>query len=420
MLPGPVRHLHSPEWRKASPKQKIKAYWRALGLPDDLPADQISSQLDSKFPKEFASFREIAAKRAEGVKTDDVYHLKNASLAFSLLIGALFRGAAHCAVMRWVSERPYSPATVLDIGCDNGLLTCFYAFLWPSATVKGVDISNDGIDRARELAALLELTNIDFETQCAENLNACEPDRTYDLIITSTVLEDAGYFESMESDEYFLDEAFDIESQKPGPPAFREIARLLAPDGRWLGAEFLMTPHLLWRWVGALQLAGLSIERESCRRIKCDESLLSILVAGKEVSARVSAGWAINYWTRENLYTPVPIASQPNRIVGGEALAALHRLPQKRRIAVARRWDKGAAESARETERIELFITESLVAIVRARNNMHLQVFVLEIRELDNARNAWEKVAKEFQESGCKFQSHLQQDLTQLSADPIK
>jgi cyclopropane fatty-acyl-phospholipid synthase-like methyltransferase len=58
---------------------------------------------------------------------------------------------------------------VLDLGCENGVLTCFYAILWPDEKVFGVKRSQAAVSAARELAKRLGLANVSFEQKGARS-----------------------------------------------------------------------------------------------------------------------------------------------------------------------------------------------------------------------------------------------------------
>lgn len=408
MLPASVRHLHSSEWRAAGAKQKIRIYFEALGLPRDLATNPIAERLHAHFADELAQFKEVVAERANGFDRGDIYQLKNVSLEFSLLTGAAFRGPVHQTVMRWVAERHYSPATILDVGCDNGILTCFYALLWPTATVMGIDISLAGVSRAQELAASLELTNVRFLTKSIEEFATPEKNSQFDLVLTTTVLHEAGYFAPMESNHWFLDEAFPAGQCKSASPVFSIVAGLLSiSGGRWLGAEGLATPHLLWRWVGALQAAGLHLERDSCARLKHDDELMSVLVAGRNVSEPATPAWATEFWVRKKLRAFGPKTRLPIQIPDLEAQFVFDSIPAKRRVAIACKWSNESSLAGREWERIEIWLTDTLAILYRIHANMGLEIYISGINQLDIVRENWELIGERYKESGCKFERRI-------------
>ena len=81
-----------------------------------------------------------------GGPTPEFYALKNHSLRFSLDITFQYDGNFYAEYLSGVvvEHRTHQPRPrrVLDLGCDNGLLTCFYAQHFPEAEVIGIDAAN--------------------------------------------------------------------------------------------------------------------------------------------------------------------------------------------------------------------------------------------------------------------------------------
>jgi len=101
-----------------------------------------------------------------------------------------------CTFQRLSFEPP-----VLDLGCGEGL---FSYVLFSEKLDTGIDINPRELERARELGAYVELIH-------AEGDSIPKPDGSYKTIISNSVL------------EHIPDLA----------PIFREIHRLLTPDGRF-------------------------------------------------------------------------------------------------------------------------------------------------------------------------------------------
>ncbi len=404
-----VRFLHTPQWRAAPAKQQIGTYLEAIGLSKDFAIEEIVERLERRYPREYVSFTELVEQRANGFDRADIYELKNSSLEFSLLTGAVYRGAVHRAVMRWVSERKYAPSTVLDLGCDNGILTCFYALLWPDASVTGIDISAAGVARAKDLASLLGVSNASFVVSSIEDFATSEREGQFSLAITTTVIHEAAYFETLEEDgSWFQDEAFAPAFEPSTPQFFRTMARLLHPtEGRWLGGEILTTPHLLWRWVRALESCGLGLQRDACIRLKCDKQLISVLVAGRATVDEATPAWAASYWIRDELPVFGPKTRLPLNFSGVAAKWFFDSIPNKRKVASAVKWDPGRSSIDREANRIEIWLTETQVILYRVSSTMFLKIYFLELRELENARNNWEEVAKSYENSEGLYQRRI-------------
>jgi arsenite methyltransferase len=107
--------------------------------------------------------------------------------------------------------------TVLDIGCGCGL-DSFLAALQagPEGHVVGVDLTPEMLEWASKAAAQSSLTNLDFREGSAEALPF--EDASFDLVISNGVLNLVPDKES----------------------AFREIARVLRPEGEFVAADVVV------------------------------------------------------------------------------------------------------------------------------------------------------------------------------------
>ncbi|HEV8328539.1 MAG TPA: class I SAM-dependent methyltransferase [Nitrospiraceae bacterium] len=91
----------------------------------------------------------------------------------------------YLAIGSRVADRIGESRSILDVGCGVGILTTFYARLYPDKTLVGIDRSSASIARAQEQAKSLGLANVRFE--CLD-LDHTAPTRSYDLILATHAL----------------------------------------------------------------------------------------------------------------------------------------------------------------------------------------------------------------------------------------
>ena len=105
------------------------------------------------------------------------------------------------------------PAAILDVGCGTGRLLRSAAARFPRAELAGVDPAPEMVRHARESAG--EESAIRFQQSAAEELPF--PNDRFDLVFSTLTF------------HHWSDQ----------PKAVGEVARVLAPGGRWLLADFV-------------------------------------------------------------------------------------------------------------------------------------------------------------------------------------
>ena len=106
------------------------------------------------------------------------------------------------------------PATILDVGCGTGRLLRSAAIRFPEANLTGVDAAIEMVNQAR---AATPGPNITFRQATAEDLPFA--DDSFTMVFSTLTFHHWG-------------------DQRRG---IAEIARVLAPGGRWLVADFFAT-----------------------------------------------------------------------------------------------------------------------------------------------------------------------------------
>ncbi len=124
-----------------------------------------------------------------------------------------FAGVSNVAAFAEIPEG----ATVLDLGCGAGLDSLIAADrVGPTGRVIGIDFSESMLHRARQAAAEAGLNNVEFHQTDAETL----------------FLEDASIDVALTNGIFNLNPARDL--------IFRELARVVRPQGAVYGAEIIL------------------------------------------------------------------------------------------------------------------------------------------------------------------------------------
>ena len=186
----------------------------------------------------------------------DLFAAKNQSLSLSLDAAMLWSGELYKQQLPLVVEAVVRlrPKRIIDVGCEQGLISCLVAAAAPDASAVGIDRCPQAIARASELATALDLHNVRFV--CADPL-AENPDQgSFDLLIESRAM---------------LGEALPgcdappelLPGELPAHAAWRDSAEaaaaalgeLLGPNGHAVMFERTDTSGVV-RWARALASAG--------------------------------------------------------------------------------------------------------------------------------------------------------------------
>lgn len=113
-------------------------------------------------------------------RQEELVDYLNQSLQMSLLAASYYDRVFFKRVMEYlVRFDSYLAGALVDIGCGNGILTCFLALCHPEMTVTGLDLSHNAVLAAEELAARLEVHNVHFCSagglwqKCCDTLFSC-------------------------------------------------------------------------------------------------------------------------------------------------------------------------------------------------------------------------------------------------------
>ena len=162
------------------------------------------------------------------------------------------------AVLELAAQEVPHPAAVLDVGCGTGRLLRAAAERFPGARLEGVDAAEGMIEQARASAGPTKRVN--FQLASAEQLPF--PDGQFDLAFSTMTF------------HHWADQRRCV----------AEIARVVAPTGRWILADFIATGLL--RYVRRLFRMGRFLERPELDAMLAAAGLR--VVAERRVQSRIS------------------------------------------------------------------------------------------------------------------------------------
>ena len=252
----------------------VETYFRSIGIHRPKSQAVFEKHGRKRFGKAFEQLLFIVAQRESGVEIDP-YEVKNSSLDLSLYVGEYHTSEMWREFASWlVRENPPSPSEVLDLGCENGVLTCCYAILWPDAKVVGVERSQAAVSGARELAKRLGLGNVSVEQADARRFLDANAGR-FQIILATLVMHELlkgpatrmpfawdGEYERVE--DVILTDA-DLHAVE----TLKAVGEALADGGILISLD--RSPHLASKWwyTQCLEGAGMKVSLTRSNLIEC-------------------------------------------------------------------------------------------------------------------------------------------------------
>lgn len=265
----------------------VESYLRSVGMGEYQDRNVFWAQLREKHGPIAEQVAQAISAREEGEDVD-VYPLKNTSLALSTDVTSQYCNQIYRVFLSWFCrERFPAPSSLLDVGCDNGILTCFYALRYPEAEVVGVDKSEQGLACARELADRLHIANVRFEVCDLQDVQGSFPEQDFDLILSTTVFHEVLRFpeEFPESPRGAIGGVRRGSEDSDVVRIVTELARLLrSGEGSLVSMERCPDAESLAWWIRRLNEAGLTVDDDrsallSYHSLYEEQETLPILVA---------------------------------------------------------------------------------------------------------------------------------------------
>lgn len=250
------------------------------------------------------------ARRGRG-EAVNVYPLLYESLDLSLDL-LIFQAELHRSYLRWFIKRDIqAPSRLLDLGCGNGYLTCFYAKSFPGCEIIGIDKSPQAIECATELSRRLRLDNVRFEVGDIADLRTTQLPGEFDLITAVPAFRDVIDIPDSRHVRTPVGSLLESYKESANVEPLRQIIKLLRmEDGYFISLErWGSLPSYGW-WAFAHLNAGLSLDFEHSsetfgKSFEGDETQKYPILLSRRDSAslEVSVDEVIAFWLRRDFLT---------------------------------------------------------------------------------------------------------------------
>ncbi len=202
-------------------------------------------------------------------RQEELVDYLNQSLQMSLLAASFYdRVFFRRAMEALLRYEQFFAGDILDMGCGNGILTCFLARIHPDASVTGLDLSQAAVSAARELAGRLQADNVRFACSQAPGQKKYEKNDYHDTVFSCrTVHENVKWRPLIEEKK---EAPLSIEEQAKRYEGYvKELSALVKPRGYLVSIERCEEDDVCAGLVRALAGAGLCQVKGTCMQFSC-------------------------------------------------------------------------------------------------------------------------------------------------------
>lgn len=260
------------KFKKSQDDMLILSYLQKLRLDPCRSIFQFWDDLYRKHDKSMIdNLKMIVEKRADDDPYgSELYTVKNLDLQLSLNFSR-FSTELYRRYFEWIIKQKHlKPKSILDIGCDNGIITCFYGMIFPDAEVIGIDINAAAIECSNKLKNYLGLNNVHFKNIDIKDLNKNFSKGYFDIITSVRTLHEIIDFPE---ERYWSTLDMNLtENKSEANPLLEALRAALSPEnGELICWERIPNTCSLAWWVSILHDSGLYVDLQKSNIIKFSE-----------------------------------------------------------------------------------------------------------------------------------------------------
>ncbi|HWI55320.1 MAG TPA: methyltransferase domain-containing protein, partial [Desulfobacteria bacterium] len=260
----------------------IDAYLQKLNIRPARDGRQFVNVLCNKYDKRIVErIVKLIVERPDKTISenyeDDIYELKNYRFDFSVDFIRYNADLYHKYFQWFLSIEHINPKRILDIGCENGFITCFYGLVFPKAEIIGIDPCKNAINCAEEMAKKLKVKNVTFRKGNLMEAKKLFPPNTFDLVTSVMTFKEiiGSYIQKIigtpEEYKYWSLHELDLGVGASQAKTFLDIVNaLLTQNGQYISFERWFPEDTVW-WADKLKASGLYVNWDQAEKIAFHE-----------------------------------------------------------------------------------------------------------------------------------------------------
>ena len=201
-----------------------------------------------------------------GDRKRDFYTLKNSTFELSFALSSAFDGNILRNACNWIYENKEEfGSTILEVGCDIGIMSCYLAETFPNAKIVSIDRCKEAIENAKKLAEKRNITNVEFLATDLESLS-----QNFDTVFSMRVMHENISADTKEDLVNDLTEQANIYREEVSDYA-RQLREHIADGGNLISIERIGRNALFLGWIEALNERGIHFSVDNYKEIVCRE-----------------------------------------------------------------------------------------------------------------------------------------------------
>jgi len=193
------------------------------------------------------------------------YDLKNSNSAGSIALTGAIDGDIIRQFCVWISDHQECFGdSILEVGCDIGILSCYLAKLFPNSTILSVDRCESSIKTAQAIAEKFGLKNITFKV-CDVN----DIEGKFDTVFSARTMHENFYIKGIDALSSISKQG---ELYKEALMTYAsKLASLVSSEGALVSIERVKRDTVLYGWMLALNEQCFVQDIECYKNLACQE-----------------------------------------------------------------------------------------------------------------------------------------------------
>lgn len=255
-------------------KKTISDCFRKIGLAEPAKSEHFWRRLEKKHGQIARDFGKAVEQRGNGNWGVDPYEIKNVSESLSLDITGQYESKLYRDFIEWLANEQFEPsATILELGCGNGVMSILLASIYPSSKIVAIDLNAKGVEIGRSIAKRLGVKNIEW---VVGDVTAPHPEiqqKHFDLVIAVKV-----FHEILERPDLSSITGHSIASisglslSDRNIEVLDELPRYMSPNSTLISMDRWSSAESFGWWVRTVERVGLRISLDHSWMLKTAES----------------------------------------------------------------------------------------------------------------------------------------------------